>query len=283
VWGPAAVDIHLRGEVKDWLAVIKPMLTTVENYKWVGASQDQFWEFLRRGAIMRQYEALSATLTMAEAGLAQHAVTFLRPGFEELLWIEYLSQNPKHANELARLLAVHESADNLSAQNEYVSSAVMGALGFTQRFVKAFLAQDRKSQSRIREIGRELGWKMDRTLLPSTFFLARQVKRVDDYRCLYQGTSRFVHFSAVEICRRVWGESGQVTIGSTRFAPFWEAFALYWGFRTLVELLVCCSDMLAESEVFQAKGGELMERWRDIPPVPIITSTELQAWPEGKV
>ncbi|HXE28002.1 MAG TPA: DUF5677 domain-containing protein [Stellaceae bacterium] len=275
------MNFDLRHEVKDWLAVIKPMLLPVENYKWVGPSQDQFWEFLRRGAIMRQYEALHAALIMADASHAQHAVTFLRPAFEELLWIEYLAQHPKHANELARLLAFHESADNLFAQNEYLGGQAMSAIGFTQHFAKVYFAQDRKVQSRLREIGRELGWKMDRSLLPSTFFLAKQVKREQDYRYLYQGTSRFVHFSAVEICRRVWGESGNVTIGSTSFTSFWEAFALYWGFRTLVDLLVCCGDILADSEEFQSRGGELIERWKNIAPVPIITLAELRAWPEN--
>src|ERR1700731_349526 len=106
----------------------------------------------------------------------------------------------------------------------------MPAIGFTQRYVKAAVARDREVEHQIREIGSRLGWNNGRHLLPSMSFLSRKVGRERDYKFLYQGTSRFVHFSAVEIFRRAWGRKGEVQIGSQTFGRHWEIFAIYWGF-----------------------------------------------------
>jgi hypothetical protein len=94
------------------------------------------------------------------------------------------------APELVRLLAVHEVADSLNAQNEYAGLKAMTEIGFSQRYVKMFVARDRSYQARIREIGRALNWPQRPSLLPSMAYLSRQVGREREYKFLYHATSR---------------------------------------------------------------------------------------------
>ena len=206
---------NLRKEVTKWLAYIAPTLAPIEKYERTGQDIDQYWDFLKRGVIKRWHEALDAICNMAEIGVGHFGVTLVRPAFEELVWIEYLDKNKSKANELVVLLTMQEIAANLVAQNDYVGVKGMKALGFTQRFVKSSLARNRNYNKQIRDLVRELGWPKRREgALPSMAFLARKVGRAQEYGFLYQGTSRYVHFSTTEILRRVWGVKGEVTIGT---------------------------------------------------------------------
>lgn len=124
-----------------------------------------------------------------------------------------MTKNPTAAKELVPLLLSHEIALNLKAQNEFAGKDDMAAIGFAQPFVQAFSARDRETEQRIREIGSRLGWRRNGPLLPSMSFLSRNVGRERDYKFLYQGTSRFVHFSTAEIFRRAWGRKGKLELG----------------------------------------------------------------------
>jgi hypothetical protein len=274
----------LRTCVEELLRVFKPMLADTETYKWEGATHAQYWEFLRRGSLVRQYEALAAALKMGRDGHGHFAVTFLRPAFEELIWIRYLGKHSELASELVRLIADREIAVNLSEQNEYFGVKHMADVGFSQKFVKTYLARERAGQARIREIGRKLGWKIDnRRLLPSTFFLAKAVGSERDYKFLYQGTSRFVHFSTAEILRRIWGQHGRVTISSSGFSRYWEIFSLYWGLLIFVELLNVSADIVGEMSMGQEKWEEIRALLMRFSYVPIITSQELHIWEDPQV
>lgn len=167
---------NLRKGVTEWLAYIAPMLAPIEKYEWTGEDSDQFWDFLKRGIIKRQHEAVDAICKMAEIGVGHFGVTLIRPAFEELIWIEYLDKNKSKANELVILLMLQEISANLAAQNNYFGVKGMKGLGFTQRFVKSSLARNRKSNMQLRDLARELGWPGRREgALPSMAFLARKV------------------------------------------------------------------------------------------------------------
>ena len=209
----------LRKGVGEWIEYLRPAASSAEKYTWSGADEDQYWEFVKRAVIRRQFEALETILQMFDAKHGHFGVLLLRPAYEELIWITYLAKHTDVAPELVRLVAVHEVADSIDAQNEYVGRKVMAELGFSHRYVKLFAARDRSHQTRIKEIGRTLKWPHRQSLLPSMAYLSRQVEYEREYKFLYHATSRYVHFSAHELGRRVWGQSGDVSID---FEPFFR-------------------------------------------------------------
>ena len=133
------------------------------------------------------------------------------------------------------------------------------------------------SESRLLEIGRKLGWRQGSTTPPMAF-LARKVNRQKEYDFVYQGSSRYVHFSTSEIMRRVWGNQGHVEIGSDTFSPFWQDFAVYWSFYILINLIVSYGDILPSRSVPDETAQRLKAALDKILPVPIITRRELD-WP----
>ncbi len=265
---------NLRNGVGDIIEFFEPIIRSVETYVYDGDDTDQFWEFLKRGIVKRQFESIKAILNMVDSGFGHFGVTLLRPAYEELVWVEYLDQNAEIANELVLLLANHDIARNLSAQNDYIGAKEMLAGGFSQRYVKVCLARDRITKKRIKEIGSQLGWR-EGAIPPSMAFLSRKVGREPEYRFLYQGTSRFVHFSTGEILRRVWGKSGEVTIGSTSFSSYWQEFAMYWSFRIFGQLISPCIDIFDEFDISDRKLQEMLNLIGSFRPIPIITPQEL--------
>jgi hypothetical protein len=269
---------ELREGVGRWLAYLDPVIAKAREYRWSGPDQEQFWPFLKRAAITRQYEAIEATLQMFDAGSGHFAVTFLRPAYEEYIWLAYLGQHLEEAHALAPALAVRDLGLSLEAENEYSNVKQMAELGFTQRFVKAQRARGREAEAQIREIGRKLKWPSSANPLPSMSYLSRQVGREREYRFLYHATSRFVHFSAHELGRRVWGEQGKVHISSSTFSEYWSRFALYWAFWLLIHAIVECHDVLGDLPEDPNRDREMEELLRSFAAIPIITYEELETW-----
>ena len=263
-----------------WLEIWTPMIERFKTFKWKGEDGEQMWHFLRRGVIVRQFEALQAIQHLIEGGRGNFGVVFLRPAFEELVWIEYLTKHIDIANELIGRMANIEIAANIKAQDDYVGRREMIEGGFTTELVKTLLDGDQWVQSRIREIGTKLGWNMSRSLLPTMAYLAKQVDREKDYKFLYQGTSRYVHFSTQEIFRRIWGTKGDVTITSKNFNEYWEQFGISWGVRIFADLIIACIDDFGEyaDGLTESIGeiGQLQAMFAGT--IPIITLGELRGW-----
>jgi hypothetical protein len=113
--------------------------------------------------------------------------------------IKYLNKNVEAAKKLVPLLARNEIAANIAAQNEFAGPKDMEEIGFAPAIVRLTLKNDEKTKQEIRQIGARLGWKTGRSHLPSMAWLSKEVGHERDYKFLYQGTSRFVHFSTAEI------------------------------------------------------------------------------------
>jgi hypothetical protein len=179
------------------------------------------------------------------------------------------------------LLTHHEIGVSLKAQADYVGTKEMRRGGFTGIKIATIVALDIQAQEKIRKIGKNLGWKTGRTLLPSMSFLSKAVGREQDYKFLYHGTSRYVHFSTQELLRRVWGKKGNVTITSSSFRDYWEHFAISWGTRLFLDVVDVCLDDSDDGElVFTgdtvAEMAELVKVFAA--KVPIITTGELIGW-----
>ena len=73
--------------------LVAPQVALLKDYSWVGSANKQTFEFVKRAAVIRQFEAANAILALVKAGHGSFGVTLLRPAYEELVWIEYLKKN----------------------------------------------------------------------------------------------------------------------------------------------------------------------------------------------
>src|SRR5438094_5962425 len=101
---PPAEKLSARVAFARWLKFWKPIIEKAQDYRWEGSDLDQFWPFVRRAVIIRQFEALQATDVLIEAEYGHFGGLLLRPAFEELVWIEYLQHHLEIANQLVLAL-----------------------------------------------------------------------------------------------------------------------------------------------------------------------------------
>lgn len=101
-------------------------------------------------------------------------------------------------------------------------------------------------------------------------------------RYLYHATSSYVHFSPHELLRRVWGQHGTVSVGSSRFAHHWEEFSAYWSMHTFIRILSAVDLSLLEglTALSNDVNEAVLEIIAELLPVPIVTTTELEPWHE---
>ena len=273
----------MRAQVGELLDVMRPVITAISVYKWGGDGKSQFWEFLRRAALQRQFEAMDAICAMSDAGHGHFGVTLLRPAFEELVWVEFLSKNVDIARILILPLSVREVATSIRAQISYGGIQSLEVLGFEKKQLIGWLSGRPKIEAHIKEALIKLGWNNKTKLLPTMKFLAKSVGRDKEYDYIYHGTSRFVHFSTQELLRHVWGKHGEVHVSTKHFSRFWSHFALYWGFWVLLHLVIACGDLVPDHDTDAGKDLDLYkERFTtllgNLTRVPIITAEELEAW-----
>ena len=267
----------LHEAARKWTVFFANIVDQFSSYEWTGEVNNHLFEVIRRSVAIRQLEAIRAIESMCETGHGHFGVTMLRPAYEELIWMEYLAKHPNHAKEVVLLLARDELSSNLDAQNIYIGSAGMVAHGFSPRYVKTNLARLRPVRARLQEVGKELGWR-EGTLVPSIAFLARKVSREREYKFLYQGTSRYVHFSTQELLRRAWGSTGKVKISSATFSTYWQDFAIYWAFHIMLNLLTGYDDIIMQTRVDDETWSDLRTALETMAPIPIITAAELAGW-----
>lgn len=263
--------IQLRRLLKAMPGLIEP----AKNYAWTGASDKQAFAFLQRAVVVRQWESLHAILELENTGHGHFGVTFLRPAYEELIWLEYLLSVPDEADRIVFLMGCRGVTKSVNRQAEYLGLDVMQYIGWD----KTSLAKHRHAMivynAQLKDIGKRLGWP--RT--PPTFkWISAKVGRETEYDFLYHATSNFVHFSPHELLRRVWGQYGKVSIKSSNFTRYWEDFAAYWSIHTFVQVVVAVGDLLASDN---AECDEIvLEIIKDLAPVPIVTPSELEPWQE---
>jgi hypothetical protein len=271
----------LLPNIQKWLEAIEPMFVGMADHVWTGPMDSQMFDIMRRGVVIRQREAIRTIHKMCDDGQGHFGVTLLRPAYEELLWVEYLTQNRSIADRLIVLTTHRELIDNISVQNEYIGAKGMQAHDFSQRYVKESLAHRKPTDSELRAIGKSLGWRENATA-PSVAFLARKTGREKQYNFLFHGTSRYVHFSMQEILRRAWGNDGKLTLGSHHFSNYWQDFVIYWSFHIFIHLMTSCADLAQNIEIDEEKWEEMVTWMGKIYPIPIITKGELD-WPRGPV
>lgn len=271
----------LREVCEDVRELLAPQVKLLQEYAWTGSTEAQRLEFVKRAAVVRQFEAAEAVLCLVDAGHGAAAATMIRPAYEELLWIEYLKKHDAVALELIQLLTRKELLDSYESQKQYLGQKGIREVGFNSRLSKRIEKGLRNPSKELQAMGASLCWRQG-SQQPSVAFIARKVGRERQYNYLYQGTSRSVHFSPHELQRRVWGHHGSVTIGSSRFERYWSDFALSWSFRILIETIILASYTDHLETKVQENGDTLSGLIRELRPMQILTATELEAWEEPR-
>ncbi|MBY2983101.1 DUF5677 domain-containing protein [Rhizobium leguminosarum] len=260
--------------VKEAAGVLGKDIETLRSYEWSGPEEKYVWEWLKRSILVRQFEALETIIFLAENNRGPFGVTMLRPAYEEYLWAKYLEKHETFARKISLLLLRREIDDTVDAQNVYLGAKTMQHLGFTQKRIKQMQASFRPGSTELREIGRALKWRNEQP--PGAAALARETGDEREYNFIYHATSRYVHFSTHELCRRVWGQKGKVKIGSDQFSGYWTDFALYWAFRIFI---YTCREFV---DIWPGEDDSSLEALlpsiEKLSPVPIITSSELESW-----
>ncbi len=259
---------------------VRPSIDRLRSHIWVGSAKEQSWEFVKRAAIVRQFEAANAILSMVDFGHGYLGVTLLRPAYEELLWLEYLAMEKVPANTVIKWMTLKEIGDSFKAQRAFLRPEGMTSVGFSKRLSIRIKHSVKQNKGRLNELRAKLGWDI-KAQLPPVAFIAGQVGRKKEYDYLYQSTSRFVHFSPLELQRRVWGQHGSVTVTSEYFSHYWTDFALSWSCRILIETMIAMG-FGRHAENYDGDQDLLSKLLRELRPVQILTASELESWDDPK-
>jgi hypothetical protein len=264
--------------VESILTDLSPAIDSIRDLQ--GAQLKNLLTLVAVSIVVRQYDSLEAMTHLVSKDRAYACVGMLRPACEELVWLKYLvSIDVVKADQLLKLMAALEAHDALKAQDSFAGSRVTTQLG-----LKGHLAEARKtypiSKKALSEIGRDLGWP-DRTTkngdFPSMSFLAKRVGERKMYEFLYHASSRFVHFSAAEVLRRVWySRSGNISVRSDNFSNYWGSFSLFWGLSLFLKTFAA-APMPPQFE-FPDDADAILRATRvigELGQVPIITVEEL--------
>lgn len=243
---------------------------------------------VRRSMLRRQFESLGVAVSLVEARHGYAAVPLLRPACEELLWLRYLNTlQQASARQLVDHMIGFGLSRDLEAQAAEVGDEEMASLGLSSALA-GFRSSAPARLAGLRTLGRELQWP-SRVVregdIPSTWFVAKACRSESLYRFLYHATSRYVHFSAVELARRGWGHPGRLEVSSDVYEPVWASFSLSWGTRLFGFTLSESLEALRSEGVPEPDFGSLqpvLDQIVAVPLIPLVTPDELLWHPSSK-
>ena len=228
---------------KDVQVILDSMRTFVEatsDLKW--SMKEGFLPVVRRAILVRQFDTLEVISSLVQKNKGYAAGPLLRPAYEELIWLKYLSKLPDtDAEELVILIADNEMIRSLHAQDKYGGREVSESLGLVPYLEKAE-RREKVTKCKLQKLGKKLGWP---GRYPRMNWLAEQTNEKLMYDFLYHATSRFVHFSVPELLRRAWGnpQTGNISVRSVHFQDYWGMFSLHWGLRLFLDsVIIFCDD-----------------------------------------
>ncbi|MDQ2866834.1 MAG: DUF5677 domain-containing protein [Verrucomicrobiota bacterium] len=269
----------LLSATRKLLVAISKWKDSVSILSWNGS--DGYFPILRRSILCRQIDSLGASVDLVASHKGFVGVSLLRPACEELMWLRYFnSLSSSDARVLANGLIKTGMLKDLEAQAGEVGETEMSAMGLHQALVH-FRSREHETRKALMELGARLHWPKpttDKGDVRSAWFIAKAAGSEDLYRFLYHATSRYVHFSPVELARRGWGRPGRLEIGSNRYEPIWAQFTLSWGTRLFVWTLNASLEALSSEGVPEPPYQELQHAINaiaEIPLIPLITSDEM--------
>ena len=268
---------------RELLACLAPWLRQISIFDWDGAQG--FLPVIRRSLLRRQFDSLEVAAGLAESNRGYAAVPLLRPACEELLWLRYFNTlEAGDARILVDCLIGSGLLDDLEAQVVQVGEGGIAEMGLLP-VLAALRSKGPDIRQKLKELGRRLGWPRRVVRdgeLPSTWFIAKTNGESSKlYRFLYHATSRYVHFSAIELARRGWGKPGRLELSSRTYETIWAEFSLAWGTRLLGWTLQASLDALLAEGAPEPDHNALQvafDRIAEVPLIPLVTLDELQAF-----
>jgi hypothetical protein len=214
-------------DLEEFLSALEPLIRDISHLTWENAPPPMF-EIVCCAAICRQFEAIQASKDMTRRDTGHFGVLFLRAACEELIWIRYLNSiDPKVADIIIHCLVQKETHDLVNGQEQFSGRNSLIKGGFSPKFLNDKKDTSKQAHTLLKSIGVKLKWPT--SPLPTVAFLARRTGSTKLYNYLYHASSRFVHFSTVELLRRGWGKPGELNLGSSHYSGMWTKFALFWG------------------------------------------------------
>ena len=276
---------ELNNLQKDVQLILDSMRTYVEKASELSwTPSDGYLTVVLRAILRRQFEALEVISHLVTERNGFIAGPLLRPACEEVIWATYLISIPSDdAQELIPCIAQGEVLKSLRAQDQSAGRSVTKTLGLLPYLKRAERGETEMLNKR-QDLGRRLNWPkrdVESKRLPTIRWFAKRTNHQDTYKSIYHATSRFVHFSGVELLRRAWGNPYRksVSISSDQFGAYWSQFSLYWGLKLLLETEMAVWESLDIAvEMDHTTILEAAERIGEIGKPPIITSEELN-WP----
>ena len=290
----------LRGEVEQVLNLSRAYVERRDEMEW-RPDLDDYRTFLAifkvklRGVLIRQFESLEVVLDLVGRNKGAVAGPLLRPACEEFFWVRYLATiQLDYAEHILRLAGLQEMYHNLTATDGMAGSSETERLGLKPHMERTREHKDKRHDA-LSEIGKKLEWpeRKGKIQIPSVRWIARKVEREDIYKSVYHATSRFVHFSVVNLGGKVrWSESDKKTlISSAHSGDRLNMFFLHWGALLFIYTMreILGFPIISEDDRAMVRGeidlpsieriGERIEK-RGSPP--IISSREL-AWPDTRM
>ena len=287
----------LRGDVEQALNLTRAYIERTSETEWDPAPGDyrKFLTVLKaklRALLLRQFESLEVILDLVGQNKGSVACPLLRPACEEFIWVRYLSTlPPEYPENILRLVGLGEIYDSLTAIDKTAGKAATEKLGLTPSLEKCREFKNKRHDA-LRKIAKELGWpdRGKRIILPSVHWLAKKVGEEDVYGIVYHATSRFAHFSAFELGRRVHfrAPDKKLLIDSKYFGDHWNMFSLHWGALLFIYTMreIVGFPIIRQEDRATARDGVDLQSVEDIGRriegrgmPPIISSRELD-WPE---
>lgn len=228
-----------------------------------------------RAILTRQFESIDTILRLVRENLGHASPPLLRQSCDEYIWLSYLNSiSVSDAEELVICMNDLEQLAMVRAQHSYGELDATENLGLSP-IVQGMKAKRQEVTERLHSLSDALKWKNDE--LPTAEWIANKTQNSQMYKFLYAATSRFVHFSGMELLRRSWGSIEEVSIGSTRYRDYWGAFALYWGFHLFNATLVESGNTLGLSPEWMNSDDwiQAVDRVEKHGKVPIITGDEV--------
>ena len=247
--------------------------------------KDDFLIIALISIIRRQFDSLEVISHLVKEGKGFAAGPLLRPACEEFIWMKYLvSIESDDAKKIINYLGVEEQLKSLRAQDNFAGRSVTEDLGLLP-YLENMESLEKNMYEKLRCLGKRLDWpqrNIAKGQFPSISWLAKRNNQQDIYDFIYHATSRFVHFSVNELCRRAWGDpyTGSISIRSTHFQNYWGQFSLHWGLILFLDTVTEFDQFLEVSaNIDQTTFLEAAERISKIGKPPIITAEELY-WPK---
>lgn len=251
-------------------------------------SSDGIFPIYTRAILGRQFESLDTIVYLVRSGQGHAAPPLLRPSCEEYIWLTYLnSLPPESVKQILTCVTELEKAKLVSHQLKY--EEVTGTEFLAPSLSKPAIKKDSKSRRQeLKDFSTELEWEVvsDELPLPKVWWMAEATDLSDFYNFIYEGTSRFVHFSCLEILRRtqdVGTDGEKVKVGSDAFREHWAAFALYWGLDLFQSTVSEARNTkgLSLSWTSETKWQSTVALLESHGKVPLIYGEEVDDW--GKV